>query len=445
MSIQLALNTKELLHVAELAKKYIDSKIETTEHGIRYSLEGSANSDPYFDDVSLYSGSAGIIHYLLQLYAVTQEPAYLEQAEASYPYLDYRFHNSPELSLAFSPWAFTSGFAGVAYAVSELYKVTGKAEYKAFVEEVVEAIIAAAKPAEDGVGAYWSGSFGVVADSGTFLFLLHAAEQFNRKDWLDFTLNAGRVLIGQAKPYEKGGNYFAGSQFGDNIIPGYPIGAGGVAYTLWKLYDASGDETFRDATDGVATFYRAIYLKDEQGFIKIPHAIGEEHPVYYLGYCGGNAGVARYFYKLYEETSQQEYLDEASLLLDSIIAAGAPEVHSAGYWNTVAQCCGSSSILNSFLGQYLATGDERFLDYSKRTAEQLLGDAHHDFEEDGTETVRWYEAYTRLEPDNITAPIGFYEGAAGAGSALLSLYSVLKDKPAIPRSVDDPFPVKKLG
>lgn len=442
MAIKAELDTKELLNVAELAKNYIDSKIEKTDHGIRYSLEGSANSDPYFDEICLYSGSAGIVHYLLQLYKTTGKQQYLEQAEKSYPYIEYRWREKPDLSLAFSPWAFTSGFAGVAYAVSELYTTTHNKKYKRFVEEVVAEIIKNAKPADDGIGAYWSGSFGIVADSGTLLFLLYVADLFERHDWQEFTVNAGRILIGQKKKYSEGGYYFEGSQFNEQIVPGFPIGAGGVAFTLWKLYDVSRDEVFKQATEGIDDFYRTIYRYDDKGFVKIPHDIPNENPVYYLGYCGGNAGVARYFYKLYQETGEAKHLNEVELLLDSIVAAGAPEIHSEGYWNTVAQCCGSSSILNTFLGFYLATNKKKFLNYAKRTAEQIIGDAHYELE-GGDKLAKWYEAYTRLEPQNISAPIGFYDGAAGAGSALLQLYSVLTEHPQVPRSVDDPFPTEK--
>lgn len=436
---QTTIDTDKLLTTAKLVNNYLESKIVSTEHGNKYSLEGSTNSDPYFDEISLYSGSAGIIHYLVQLYHTTNDHKYLQEAEEAFPYINYRWHDAPKLSLAFSPWAFTSGFSGVAYAVSELYRATQKEAYKTFVEEVVTATIKAAKPAKGGKGAYWTGSFGIVADSGTYLFLIYAAQQFKRDDWKKFVIDAGRALLDQSKPYAEGGRYFDGSQFGDKIIPGFPIGAGGVAYTLLKLYELSGDKAFFDATDGVKDFYRAIY-KQEDGYVKIPHDIPNEHPVYYLGFCGGNAGVARYFYKDYLVTNDQSSLDEAKYLVDSIVKAGAPETHSEGYWNTVAQCCGSSSILNTFVGLWLATGEEKYLDFAKRTGNQLLGDAHHEYTDDG-ELVKWYEAYTRVEPDNISSPIGFYEGAAGAGSALLQLYSAINgDNVPIPRSVDDPFP-----
>ncbi|MGT2907351.1 lanthionine synthetase LanC family protein [Streptococcus dentiloxodontae] len=429
---------EQLLQTAEQAYQYIQSKRVETKHGIKYSLEGSANSDPYFDEISLYSGSAGIIHFLLHFYQVTGNEQYLQDAEAAFPYINYRWKEARELSLAFSPWAFTSGYTGVAFAAAELYKFTQKEVYKTLAEEITDGAIADAKVSEDGVGRYWTGSFGILADSGTFLEILSLAEQFDRQDWRDFAVEAGRVLLNKGLDYADGGRYFEGSSFGGKIIPGFPIGAGGVAYTLLKLYQASGDKAFLEATSGVKDFYHAIY--EHQGdTIKLPHDLPSEEPVHYLGYCGGNAGLIRYLYEDYKFSHDEANLAEIEQLIQSIVDLGAPEEHSAGYWHTVAYCCGSAGFLNAFLSVWQITDKDKYLDYAKRTALQLLKDGDL-YENEGKTAIKWEEAYTRLEPDNISAPIGFYEGAAGVASVLLQLYSALKGDYQVSRIIDDPFP-----
>lgn len=430
--------TEQLLQTVEGAYHYIQSKRVVTEHGIRYSLEGSANSDPYFDDISLYSGSAGIIHFLLHFYEVTSNERYLEDAEAAFPYINYRWKEARDLSLAFSPWAFTTGYAGVSFAVAELYKFTRKDIYKSFVEEVVDSIIDDVKVSDDGIGGYWSGSFGILADSGILLELLSLAEQFDRSDWRDFTVDAGRILLNKGLEYKDGGRYFEGSSFGGKIIPGFPIGAGGVAYTLLKLYQASHDRAFLDATKGVKEFYHAIYHYNGDT-ITVPHDLPNENPVYYLGYCGGNAGLIRYLYEDYKITKDEENLAEIEQLVQSIVDLGAPEVHSEGYWHTVAYCCGSAGLLNAFLSVWQITEKEEYLDYAVRTAIQLVKDGDY-YDETEYGKIRWEEAYTRVEPDNISAPIGFYEGAAGVASVLLQLFSLLNGDFKVSRIIDDPFP-----
>lgn len=438
-STETQIYSEDLLTAATQAYHYVQSKIIQTDHGIKYSLVGSANSDPYFDEISLYSGSAGIIHFLLHLYEVTDDPKYLSDAEAAFPYILYRWKEARELSLAFSPWAFTTGYTGVAFSVIELYQKTSKAEYKIFVEEVVDALVADAKPSDDGDGSYWTGSFGILADSGTLLFALYAAKAFDREDWKKFAIEAGRVLLNKGIDFPKGGRYFEGSSFGGKIIPGFPIGTGGVAFTLLKLYQASQDSAFLDAAQGTKEFYHAIY--EYQGdTISIPHDLHpdghtDDDTVHYLGFCGGNAGLIRYLYEDFLTTGDKEDLDEIKQLTQSLVDLGAPEHHSEGYWNTIAYCCGSVGFLNAFLSVWQVTGEEKFLDYAKRTAASLLADGQ--LEEN---RLSWKEAYTRLEPDNITAPIGFYEGAAGAGSVLLQLYSALKGDYKVHRILDDPFP-----
>ncbi|SDQ07744.1 Lanthionine synthetase C-like protein [Streptococcus equinus] len=434
--IKPTITTEQLLQTVEGAYQYIQSKRVQTEHGIRYSLEGSANSNPYFDEISLYSGASGIIHFLLHFYEVTGDEQYLQDAEDAFPYINYRWKEARELSLAFSPWAFTTGYSGVAFAVAELYKFTQKEIYKNFIEEVVESIIEDVKESEDGVGGFWTGSFGILADSGILLELLALAQQFNREDWREFTVNVGRVLLNKGIDYEGGGRYFEGSSFGGKIIPGFPIGAAGVAYTLLKLYQASSDKAFLDATNGVKDFYHAIY--HHQGdVITVPHDLPSKDPVYYLGYCGGNAGLIRYLYEDYKISGDEDDVLEIEQLVQSIVELGAPEVHSEGYWHTVAYCCGSAGLLNAFLSVWQVTRSDKYLDYAVRTAIELLKDGDYDETE---EKIKWEEAYTRLEPDNISAPIGFYEGAAGVASVLLQLYSVLIGDFKVSRIVDDPFP-----
>ncbi len=115
---------------------------------------------------------------------------------------------------------------------------------------------------------------------------------------------------------------------------------------------------------------------------------------------------------------------------------GAPEEHSEGFWHTIAYCCGTVGILNAFLSVWQITGDQDFLDYAIRTANQLLKDGIRE-ELAGAETIKWEEAYTQLESENISAPIGFYKGAA---STLLQLYSALKGDFKVSHIIDDPFP-----
>ena len=49
-------------------------------------------------------------------------------------------------------------------------------------------------------------------------------------------------------------------------------------------------------------------------------------------------------------------------------------------------------------------------------------------------------AFDRVSPSHVTAPIGYYDGAAGIGSMLLELAGVMNGAFYAPRSIDDPFP-----
>jgi hypothetical protein len=90
--------------------------------------------------------------------------------------------------------------------------------------------------------------------------------------------------------------------------------------------------------------------------------------------------------------------------------------------------------VNLFLGTWLETGSEEFLDYAVRSGKALLGDATV-----VKERAAWYQAFSRIDPDQITADLGFMNGAAGIGVALLQLHGALAGRFGTVRLPDDPF------
>jgi hypothetical protein len=70
-----------------------------------------------------------------------------------------------------------------------------------------------------------------------------------------------------------------------------------------------------------------------------------------------------------------------------------------------------------FVGLWAGTGQEPYLDFARSLADNLIGRAtgHDD------SGYRWYQAYRRLRPKDVTADTGYMVGAAGVGSALLHL------------------------
>nr|BFE80146.1 hypothetical protein GCM10020093_027470 [Planobispora longispora] len=121
-----------------------------------------------------------------------------------------------------------------------------------------------------------------------------------------------------------------------------------------------------------------------------------------------------------------------------IVRSGVPQRSAPGLWNTACQCCGTAGLLELFVGLWAATGRERYLEFAGTLAGSLIG---HATDPDGR-GMRWYQAYRRLRPGEVSADTGYMVGAAGVGAALLHLDAAMQPDRA--RRVillpDNPFP-----
>ena len=75
------------------------------------------------------------------------------------------------------------------------------------------------------------------------------------------------------------------------------------------------------------------------------------------------------------------------------------------------------------------------LDFARSLADDLIGRAT---DHDGR-SYRWYQAYRRLRPGEVTADTGYMVGAAGIGSALFHLDAVEHARRVV-LLPDNPFP-----
>ncbi|HZK04691.1 MAG TPA: hypothetical protein VFC82_02460 [Actinomycetaceae bacterium] len=120
---------------------------------------------------------------------------------------------------------------------------------------------------------------------------------------------------------------------------------------------------------------------------------------------------------------------------------GVPLRHTAGNDRVLHQCCGSTAILEAFLGLWAVTRDPLWLEAARAQGDDLLVRSNAD--ERGR---RWYsEAYV-LPIGTLKAEVGHQVGASGIALALLRLHAANiaeagGEAPPIPRLPDDPFPL----
>lgn len=453
---------EEYLELAEANVRFINTKIKKAPEGITYTIDdvpplgsNKAVKENYYDDITFYAGTAGQVYLNLHLYKLTQKKEYLDTAIEGGKYLAWRWHNKRELKRNFSDFAFTTGWAGIAYTFIALYKATHDESYKALVTDILDTKIKEAQKSPDGIGYFWLGFNGIVENAGSVLTLLYAAKELNHLEWKDFAIEAGKYFLNKGKKQKVGIAYdgvdlqfFSGGD--DYVDPNFPMGTAGVGYTLLRLYEESGNKAFLDAVNGIPEYLESVAVKNEYGAKVLAHGLPKNSDLFFLGYCHGPAGTARFWYKLYKVTGERKWLEEAFHYADGIIAAGAPEVKSPGYW-AHNFCCGTAGILNTFLGLWAETKDEKWLNYARRCGKVIVGDAIRSDEYDPhNERVavkpedlqaKWIFVHRR-NPDVAATKIGLYDGAAGVSLILLTLYQAEKGIFDVPRAIDDPFPAK---
>ncbi len=438
--------SEDYLEAAKQAARWIDSVATETADGITWLPEPDhkEKTSTVSSPLTLYSGNAGIVLFLLQLSQVTQQDEYLQKAKRGADLLVKQWPSVATFKsgLLASPYSFYNGLGGVAFTLLETWKVSGQERYREAALAITKEISQAAKPASKGIT--WTGSPAVgFGDSGIILYLLHAADRLNDESYRHLAAEAGEHLLSVAKEDPRGGLRWYGftnpEQFKfprDSYFPNFEIGTAGTAYTLARLYEANKDKRFIDAAEGGALHLRNIAtVKGDSALVyyREPDLRG----LYYLGYCHGPTGTARLFYQLHKVTGRPEHLAWTEKLARGIVESGVPDQQTPGFWYVVCQCCGSAGVSDFFLGLAAGTGKKEYLAVARKFSDQLLSRGTN-FDGNG---YRWYQAWTRVKPAEVSAETGYMIGAAGEGAALLHAYLISEKRHWTSAFPDNPFPL----
>ena len=121
-------------------------------------------------------------------------------------------------------------------------------------------------------------------------------------------------------------------------------------------------------------------------------------------------------YRLHQITGDAKWRTWVDELTAAVLASGAPEQQSAGYWNNISQCCGNVGI-----GQYC-------LDLARYHRTPAIAGLRERVEKntiaratDDADGLRWAQAENRVSPDAVVAQTGFMQGAAGVGTFFLQI------------------------
>lgn len=425
---------REYLNTALEAEAFIHQfQVEDTD-GIYWAgyLGGDAIS------LSYGCGAAGIAYFYLELYKATGDERFKETVLKAGAYLCKHWRdplNAPKTGRKIhSEYSYTSGVVGIAMSLFLFYETFHREEEKTALTEMADLIVANAS--EDQRGVFWDDDPTMAFDAGTTLFLFKAAEVLNRKDYLDTARKAADVILSSGVADERGGTAWdTKMDLFPCRLPNFEMGTAGTGFCLSVFYEHTQEEKFLQGAKEAAKHLKAISVPKGKGFLIPYRDEPDTEPIFYVAGCHGPTGTGKLFYQLYKITKDQAYLRDLTGLYEGLRAIGAPEIQSAGYWNTACVCCGTAGILQFLLDLYLVDPNEALLDVSKTAASILLAE-----QEKQAQGTAWPHAWTRVTPDFITVDPGFVNGAAGIGSMLLRMYLLSAGRFHCDRFLEDPYP-----
>lgn len=464
---------RDSLDLAIAAGAWLRAVARETPRGLTWPVAPSQSRD---DVYHLYSGTPGIILFLLELHHATGETAYLREAEAGARHLLAEAGEGPSEKLP--DWGLYTGMSGVAYTLAEVHAAGGDESLGAGAREMLGRILEAARPLDGGLAWFADDpratSYDVISGSaGIGLTLLHFheleeggnASSPNRAEGdapevpgvgdgsapgsvdgreavgsplagraLEVARGAGRLLAQRGRP-EHDGLKWPMSEAYPRLMPNFSHGTAGVAYFLARLHEVTGDDAFlAPAISGGRYLERVSVCGPHSDCLIFHHEPGGE-ALYYLGWCHGPVGTARLFAQLARVTGNTgKWMRWVGQGARGIRAQGIPETRTEGFWNNVSQCCGDAGVGDFFLSLHASGADGEALAFARRLADYLRDEAT---EEGGR--ARWIQAENRTQPGNVVAQTGWMQGAAGVGAFLLHLDGAEKGRPARVVFPDSPW------
>ncbi|MFP5284462.1 MAG: lanthionine synthetase LanC family protein, partial [Thermoanaerobaculia bacterium] len=276
----------------------------------------------------LYTGTSGIVLFLVELARVTGDGSWLEEAAAG---ADWLIAGLPD---GLDHAGLYTGVPGIGLAIHQVAKATGQEKYRKGAERCLELVHAEAKPA--GAGVEWGPGLDIIAGSaGTILYLLHMARELDRPASRELALRAGMRLAELGIP-EAGGRKWrmANDPGAKRLMPNFSHGTAGIAYALATLHLETGREEPLEAALAGARYLQSVANTEGDGCLVFHH---EPEPdgrnLYYLGWCHGPAGTVRLFYQLARATRDDAWMGWVRRGTRSIVASGIPERQTPGFWN----------------------------------------------------------------------------------------------------------------
>src|SRR3954467_11509333 len=166
------------------AEKWIRTSRVSTLFGYAWPADPK---DPKSISTALYSGSPGVVLFLLELNKATGEAGYLDEARRGADELLTKLPSENAMGLY-------EGVAGLGFTLGETWRATGDDKYRKGALAAVKALNERAAPV--GTGVQWTNTTDIIAGTaGIGLFLLYADEVLHDPAARPLAVRAGDRLL----------------------------------------------------------------------------------------------------------------------------------------------------------------------------------------------------------------------------------------------------------
>jgi hypothetical protein len=249
----------------------------------------------------------------------------------------------------------------------------------------------------------------------------------------DLAQHAAGILLAEAEALPTGTNWsFVPQRFLTGPYPAMPNFSHGLAGVAAALAVAAVELDRPDlATVARRGAEHLVTLGDlsGQGFV-VPRSIPGEDDLDDATYtwCHGPTGTSLLFVALdragVEDVAGEAVMSWHRRCLHSVRTSGIPARLHPGFWDNDGRCCGTAGVGEVFLDAWHRTGEDEYLDFALRLADSLVERAVHD----GPYAFWRFVEHRALEP-LLPPGVGWMQGAAGIAAFLFRVSRIVQDGP----------------
>lgn len=409
-------------------------KVQSNAQGIWVDEIGSEEVS-----LTLSNGVPSKVLFYLDLYLATKDEQYLQEATQGCEYIVDQLPENLEEAKAIRNSASLYGpIAGSAFVLTEAYQITGEQRWKTSVDHCVTLLDSLSIQPD---GRYWNHFNDVlIGSAGTGLFLLYQYDTFQEPKTLQIAKEAAEELE-QRAVRAPDTLYWSINQETDMNLPNFSHGAAGIGYFFARLYEATDDTHYLEIARQVADYLELIAWKPDGAFL-LPYGFpdyGWERE-YDIGWAHGPAGTARLFYKLWQITKDEKWLELVRQCSNGIKKSGLPGLPNEPFGTTefpVDMRFGLGSVIDFYIGlaqQGLLPPNDRYL----ATLLEALDEKSITDDQKKYWQIKRY-GFMGGEEGAPATFTGYFYGTSGLARLYVKLHNLTKDSPTGISLPDNPF------